>query len=726
MGRRNKTQENLTLLQLQNYIKRDPGSYRDEFTQQYRYYQSNLKIFQLQPSQPSKTMIELIMFISQVAHCYPEDLDTFPQELIDLIRQYQDVLDTDLRLAICRALILIRNKNLLSPTSLLELFFELFRCKDKLLRKTLYNHIVADISNINLKHKNNKVNKALQGFMYKVLCDGDALATRYSVEVMIELYKKSIWNDSKTVNAIVLACFSNVAKARVIAVKFFLGTDDIEDGSDSDDSDDAKDPTKMKGLLVSHNVSKKTKKKKKTLEKALAALKKHKKKRSAKSSSFSALYLINDPQAFAEKLYKELEKAGDKFEIRIMIADLISRLVGLHQLFLFNFYPYLQRYLQPHQQEVTKFLTFVARSSHDLIPPETLEPVLRTIVNNFVTERNSSEVMAVGLNAVREMCAKCPNVMTEELLQDLTQYKSSKNKSVLMAARSLIQLYRYINPSLLRKKDRGKPMELSKEVGPLAFSEVKAAGHVPGTEFLEVSENVDGEEEIDSAIAYGMLDSDEGTSYDDAISLNSEGEDDDASSSEEIPAERKTDKRAEKARRTMSTDSDRSNSQSVKARVALSQSKTHQAEDISSSRFLTPEEFDKIRTEKVLRELDMRTGGKMKRKHLETMVDNEMEKELSKPIISQDDIEIIHKKARHDRESRLATVKEGREGRGKFTNEKYRMNEFASTSHKEKRKGKSFMMVRQAKGVQRKIKRSFRQKQLALRDSMLKRRKSKR
>ncbi|EDV25244.1 uncharacterized protein TRIADDRAFT_25889 [Trichoplax adhaerens] len=715
MGRRNKTQENLTLLQLQNYIKRDPGSYRDEFTQQYRYYQSNLKIFQLQPSQPSKTMIELIMFISQVAHCYPEDLDTFPQELIDLIRQYQDVLDTDLRLAICRALILIRNKNLLSPTSLLELFFELFRCKDKLLRKTLYNHIVADISNINLKHKNNKVNKALQGFMYKVLCDGDALATRYSVEVMIELYKKSIWNDSKTVNAIVLACFSNVAKARVIAVKFFLGTDDIEDGSDSDDSDDAVSicnlylrisydhylgerqnslryyPTKMKGLLVSHNVSKKTKKKKKTLEKALAALKKHKKKRSAKSSSFSALYLINDPQAFAEKLYKELEKAGDKFEIRIMIADLISRLVGLHQLFLFNFYPYLQRYLQPHQQEVTKFLTFVARSSHDLIPPETLEPVLRTIVNNFVTERNSSEVMAVGLNAVREMCAKCPNVMTEELLQDLTQYKSSKNKSVLMAARSLIQLYRYINPSLLRKKDRGKPMELSKEVGPLAFSEVKAAGHVPGTEFLEVSENVDGEEEIDSAIAY--VDSDEGTSDDDAISLNSEGEDDDASSSEEIPAERKTDKRAEKARRTMSTDSD---------------------------------QFDKIRTEKVLRELDMRTGGKMKRKHLETMVDNEMEKELSKPIISQDDIEIIHKKARHDRESRLATVKEGREGRGKFTNEKYRMNEFASTSHKEKRKGKSFMMVRQAKGVQRKIKRSFRQKQLALRDSMLKRRKSKR
>lgn len=58
----------------------------------------------------------------------------------------------------CKALILLRNKNLINPTSLLELFFELLRCHDKLLRKTLYTHIVTDVKNINAKHKNNKVN----------------------------------------------------------------------------------------------------------------------------------------------------------------------------------------------------------------------------------------------------------------------------------------------------------------------------------------------------------------------------------------------------------------------------------------------------------------------------------------------------------------------------------------------------------------------------------------
>ena len=44
--------------------------------------------------------------------------------------------------------------------------------------------------------------------------------------------------------------------------------------------------------------------------------------------------------------------------------------------------------------------------------------------------------------------------MSEELLRDLTSYKSYRNKSVMMAARSLIHLYRDINPHMLHRKDR--------------------------------------------------------------------------------------------------------------------------------------------------------------------------------------------------------------------------------------------------------------------------------
>jgi len=55
---------------------------------------------------------------------------------------------------------------------------------------------------------------------------------------------------------------------------------------------------------------------------------------------------------------------------------------------------------------------------------------------------------------VREICSRCPLAMNEDLLRDLVQYKNYKERSVMMAARSLIHVYRASIPELLHKKDR--------------------------------------------------------------------------------------------------------------------------------------------------------------------------------------------------------------------------------------------------------------------------------
>ncbi|TNN55539.1 Protein SDA1 [Liparis tanakae] len=367
-GRNNNKLPN-NLPQLQNLIKRDPQSYVEEFLQQYRHYQSNLQIFKLQPDKPNKELADLVMFLAQVAHCYLQQLATFPQELSGLLMSHHTMIESDIRMTFCKALILLRNKNLIDPTSLLELFFELLRCHDKLLRKTLYTHIVADIKNINAKHKNNKVNTTLQNFMYTMLRDSNPIAAKISLDVMVELYKRNIWNDAKTVNVITTACFSKVTKPEGPSVR---------------------------DLKVRYSTGKKTCKNKKKMEKAMKVLKKHKNKKKPEVFNFSAIHLIHDPQDFSEKLLKQLEASKERFEVKMMMMEFISRLVGIHELFLFNFYPFVQRFLQPHQREVTKVLLCAAQAAHPLVPPETIEPVIMTIANNFVTDRNSGEVMTVG------------------------------------------------------------------------------------------------------------------------------------------------------------------------------------------------------------------------------------------------------------------------------------------------------------------------------------------
>lgn len=212
MVRRHNNQLPENLPQLQNLIKRDSVSYHEEFLQQFQHFQNTIEVFQLSPEQPNKTLDDLVMFMAQVAQCYPSELQNFPQQIIDLLQKHNTVLDNNMRMTFCRALILLRNKNLLSPTDLLELFFQLLRCQDKSLRTFLENHIVTDIKNLNAKHKNAKLNTTLQNFMFTMLKDTNTRAAKMSVDIMIELYKKNVWNDAKTVNVIATGCFSKITK----------------------------------------------------------------------------------------------------------------------------------------------------------------------------------------------------------------------------------------------------------------------------------------------------------------------------------------------------------------------------------------------------------------------------------------------------------------------------------------------------------------------------------
>uniref|UniRef100_A0A452TPN6 Protein SDA1 n=1 Tax=Ursus maritimus TaxID=29073 RepID=A0A452TPN6_URSMA len=680
MSNRNNNKLPSNLPQLQNLIKRDPPAYIEEFLQQYNHYKSNVEIFRLQPNKPSKELAELVMFMAQIGHCYPEHLSNFPQELKDLLSYNHTVLDPDLRMTFCKALILLRNKNLINPSSLLELFFELLRCHDKLLRKTLYTHIVTDIKNINAKHKNNKVNIVLQNFMYTMLRDSNATAAKISLDVMIELYRRNIWNDAKTVNVITTACFSKVTKILVAALTFFLGKDE-EEKQDSDSESEDEGPT-ARDLLVQYATGKKSSKHKKKLEKAMKVLKKQKKKKKPEVFNFSAIHLIHDPQDFAEKLLKQLESSTERFEVKMMLMNLISRLVGIHELFLFNFYPFVQRFLQPHQREVTKILLFAAQASHHLVPPEIIQSVLMTVANNFVTDKNSGEVMTVGINAIKEITARCPLAMTEELLQDLAQYKTHRDKSKI-AESEILSLCPFPH---LHERTRGKPTEASIEARVQEYGELDAKDYIPGAEVLEVEKEEDAENDEDGW---------EGTSLSEEAEADGEWVDVHHSSDEEQQEITK-----------------KLNSMPVEERKA-------KAAAISTSRVLTQEDFQKIRMAQMRKELDAAPGKDQKRKYIEIDSDEEPRGEL----LSLRDIERLHKKPKSDKETRLATAMAGKTDRKEFVRKKTKMNPFSSSTNKEKKKQKNFMMMRYSHNVRSKNKRSFREKQLALRDALLKKRK---
>lgn len=722
------------LPQLQNMIKRDPQSYKEEFLQQYRHFESSLSLFELKPSEENKDFCDQAMFLAQVVKLYPEQAKVFPAKVMDLLSRFHMLMEPDLRKHLVQALILLKNKGVVASIDLLSLFFTLFRCPDKLLRVLLYTFIVNDIKVANAKLKNNRLNQTLQNYLFTILnktreesAGGkvsqvnpeSVIAAKKSLQVCIELYQKNVWNDRKTVNIIAESCLSPISKISVIASVFFLGANGKKDDHDSDD-----DLPDLKKLDHQSHINKKTKSRARKREKAIASIKKRASKgKKAEVFNFSALHLINDPQGFVEKLFSRLHKANtESFEVKLVLMKLIARVVGIHKLLLLGFYPLLIRYLQPQQRDVTQILALTAQACHELVPPDALEPIIMAIANNFVNDTNANEAISVGINSIREICARAPLAITPSLVEDLTEYKKNKDKSVVMASRSLIQLFREIDPTMLKKKDRGREATIAGIQGaapkPLKFGEVRTVDSIAGTEYLDpdykapdynddegetLCEDSEGEHEDFDKESLQLSEVDEDGSD------NEEGDDEDDEDCQFFEGEENINQNST----SKSDASSQINTKSAKPRV-------------ETLRILTDEDYKLIRKRMKESEIEkIAPSAGAKRKAVLQDTDSENGSDSDPEIVDESAIVRYRKKTKQDYQERMESIQAGREGRAKFGSNFSKKTDEHSTSNLQKKRTKNFKMMTHKTSVRLKSKMSLRDKQLKLRSSVNKQKKRK-
>ena len=105
-------------------------------------------------------------------------------------------------------------------------------------------------------------------------------------------------------------------------------------------------------------------------------------------------------------------------------------------------------------------MAFLAESTHELIPPNELESVIKHIIDNFVHDRCHEESITLGMNTIREMASRNKFILDEFNLNFLAQHYNYKNSNVARAAKAIINLYRTINPKLLDKKFYGRTTHL--------------------------------------------------------------------------------------------------------------------------------------------------------------------------------------------------------------------------------------------------------------------------
>jgi len=252
---------------------------------------------------------------------------------------------------------------------------------------------------------------------------------------------------------------------------------------DSDSEDEEETSTNKKSL------GKKTKNKEQRKERELKRIKRRERRKSKIQlmKNFFPIDMINNPQDFCDRLFNHMKKKNHKFEVKLSIMAVLGRMIGRHKLLVMNFYPYMIKYIMPHQKDITKILAYVAESTHELVPPEDLQVVLKHLTENFVSERCGEEKMTIGLNTIQQMCERAPLMMDEFYLNHLGDYKTYKEKNVATAARALINYYRDINPELLDKRHRGRfdMLERKDNRKVYMYGETKIHERVDGADLLK-------------------------------------------------------------------------------------------------------------------------------------------------------------------------------------------------------------------------------------------------
>ncbi|KAK3387331.1 SDA1-domain-containing protein [Podospora didyma] len=695
------------LVSLQYKIRRDPKSYAQEFYDQWLAYDAQRQIFIASPSTAStddiKKFHDLVDLIAHVADLYPDLTAPYADHLKELLNQHHAILHTELREKVVGSLVLLRRKDVIDSTSLLTTLFPiLVSTPSKTLRSLLYTKIISDLRESNSKATNHRLNRTIQTVLHNlVTSDRTSKKGMWATRITRELWRRQIWVDAKPCDVMKEACLSDNEKVVVGGVKFFLGGDASREEFEDDSSDDDVDIRKVKHQT---GINKKSKKRLKAFEKAVDKVKKQeRKKHQPHPLNFSALHLIHDPQGFAEQLFqKHLQNTKNKFTLdtKLMILQLVTRLVGLHKLTIISLYSWFVRFLTPKQAQVTSFLASLAQATHNLVPPDAIEPLVIKIANEFVSEASATEVAAAGINAIREVAIRQPLCMTETLLQDLVLYQRSKDKGVVMAAKGLQSLYREVYPELLQKKFRGKEATMglkSGEVRQRKFGEEDEGG-IDGIELLEQYKEdqrakklaeLEGLPEGEAEAKKDKMDEDEdgfnsdewevGSSDSESesgwINVESDGEDD-------VPDKKRQKKDAEGG----GDAPDLVDAEMAKVAEANRISK------LATTSILTPADLLKLQELRREAKVDQLLGNRSKKK-----------KELIQRHIDEgvtaDDIELpatLGKK--NTREERIALAREGKPNRDEHKSTKAirkskKEAEGKSTTNKDKARKKNFLMT---------------------------------
>eukprot|EP01054_Gregarina_sp_Poly1_P006699 Gregarina_sp_Poly_1__6698@NODE_3602_length_985_cov_36_899782_g514_i1_p1_GENE_NODE_3602_length_985_cov_36_899782_g514_i1NODE_3602_length_985_cov_36_899782_g514_i1_p1_ORF_typecomplete_len253_score43_25SID1_RNA_chan/PF13965_6/0_046HipA_C/PF07804_12/0_066NUC130_3NT/PF08158_12/0_14_NODE_3602_length_985_cov_36_899782_g514_i127785 len=210
---------------LQDAIKRDAASYKQDFEIQFAAFQTQCELFETCPQKPNREFDELLMFIAHTAGFYRLHQDTSRAEdfACIVLRLIHSSIATARPMhlkTLLASLILMDNKNQLDQKRLYAEFIGLLNVENADYSKFIIRQLIKGLARIKQQDQVRYWQKclfdALRGSKVSMFCQ------RMNF-ILISLYLKGIWKDQKTANMIAEGIFHRCNKVIESSARFILG-----------------------------------------------------------------------------------------------------------------------------------------------------------------------------------------------------------------------------------------------------------------------------------------------------------------------------------------------------------------------------------------------------------------------------------------------------------------------------------------------------------------------
>ncbi|KAI5189141.1 protein SDA1 [Nematocida minor] len=434
-------------IRLQLQIKRDPKSYKTLYKNEVDKLRGMIKISKLDPEAKNSELSTLLTFLPHISKHYDEDI---AGDIFNYALDYYSLLERSLSQSVITGITTLKKTKQIGPEIFYKQSIPLIEEMDKRTKTVFIQFLIAEIIRDNTEHR-----KLIQEILINTIHSGVESHSKRAVYLFMHLVSREVWVDKESSEMV----FEMIFQAPPVVINFvFMYLLDRVKLVVTEEEIEVPVVKKTDSKIKKETRGDKKKKERKEKERKKKEEEKKEKEERKEPNIIALLNRLGDKGPYyGSKLFKKVKASEYSPDTKLMMVQIVSRIISFYTINIKGFHGYMMRFLFPHQEKLPSVFSAIAQAIHQETPSREVEAVCELIVENFCSDYKDDDIIAYGVNSLRAIIRRYPEAAQFECIKKVMDYRRLKKKRAVTASSALKKMIRDIEKA--KEKENNEEAE---------------------------------------------------------------------------------------------------------------------------------------------------------------------------------------------------------------------------------------------------------------------------